>query len=280
MALKDRLKDFIPPFIIKSIRQLRNEKALPEKIYASYADALKDCESTNSYENEDIVGMVYEKTKRLIPQLENGTYLTLDFVNACNLMSLSAFITNKELIVIDVGGACGAHYFYFKKILGNKIPIIWHVVETEAMCKKARAFENTELKFFSDLQAASQGLNKIDLLLSSSTLQYVKDPRAFLINMIKLNASYVLLPRLSLTQEDKDIITVQKSMLSNNGPGALPTGISDREVKYPHTNMKEQDLFDILDKDYTLKIKFADNSGMHTVSGYKIVGYGLFYEKK
>ena len=148
------------------------------------------------------------------------------------------------------------------------------------MCEAAKELENEELKFFNNLSKAANNLKNIDLIISSSSIQYFEDPRKILTEMINTGSHYILLTRLSFTLSDHDIISVQKSLLSQNGFEKLPDGYVDKVIKYPHTNMKELDFKNIIETKYKIKLQFDDQSGVQYINNYQSVGYGLLLERK
>lgn len=148
------------------------------------------------------------------------------------------------------------------------------------MSKAEKVLENEELKFFNDINKAANNFLKIDLIISSGVIQYFEDPRKILTEMINLGADYILLTRLSLTLSAYDVISVQKSLLSQNGFEKLPDGSVDKIIKYPHTNIKEVDFKTIIETKYKIKLQFDDPSGVQHINNHHSVGYGLLLEKK
>jgi hypothetical protein len=88
------------------------------------------------------------------------------------------------------------------------------------------------------------------------------------------------LTRLSLTLSDKEIIFVQKSLLSQNSFEILPYGFRDRIIMYPHTTMKESNFNSIIQTNYMIKLHFDDDSGSQKINNNKCIGYGLLLQKK
>lgn len=69
-------------------------------------------------------------------------------------------------------------------------------------------------------------------------------------------------------------------MLSENGSGRLPIGFTDKEIRYPHTNMCERDFMEIMGENYDLIQKFDEISGIRKVNEEPIVGYGVLFERR
>jgi putative methyltransferase (TIGR04325 family) len=120
----------------------------------------------------------------------------------------------------------------------------------------------------------------VDLLHTSGSLQYVANPRAYLNTLVSIHATHMLFNRLILTQGAHDIITIQESWLSETGPGALPSGMQDRKVRYPCICLQESALYDAIRKDYDIVMTFDDRSGMFPIRGEPIIGAGLLARLK
>jgi putative methyltransferase (TIGR04325 family) len=277
-----RLSDFIPPVVTSLARRVRGSSSPEEVIYPSYAAALRACGSAG-YQEDAIVRVVFEKTVAYRDALANAPAISISSTEAYGMLSLAyrwarTADTEQKLHVVDFGGACGAHYFAFRKLLGNKVRLRWHVVETPAMQAMGRRLENEELRFFDNLDTAASEVGQTDLLYTSGAIQCVDDPYQVLRRMRYSQPRLMLFNRLALTLKDDDLVTVHKSMLSWNGIGALPAGFADREVRYPYTFLSRRRFEESLDG-YRVAIEFDDQSGVHPVGTEPVVGFGRLYER-
>lgn len=148
------------------------------------------------------------------------------------------------------------------------------------MVATAKALENKELKFYDDLNAAKADMGHADLLFSSSTLSYVPDPYAVLAKLVDCGASNIFLTRLPLTHFGQDIVHIQKSRLSANGPGPLPPQMADREVRYPMTAVQKQKVEDILRTRYDIQLAFVEKKDVFWLLGQGLHEYGYFATKR
>jgi hypothetical protein len=83
-----------------------------------------------------------------------------------------------------------------------------------------------------------------------------------------------------LNENARDIVTVQKSFLSLNGPGDLPAGYIDRLIFYPHTTMSFNKFnSSFVNNNYRLEWEFEELSGSHQIRNEKISSKGLLYKK-
>jgi hypothetical protein len=117
--------------------------------------------------------------------------------------------------------------------------------------------------------------NETGELHTSGALQYVRDPRRCLSTLVSSGARRMLFNRLGLTKGPRDVIGVQESWLSWNGPGDLPRGFQDRKVRYPFTFMPESTFYDVVRKNYDVVMSFDDPSGIFPVNDEPIIGLGL-----
>lgn len=272
--------------IAHSIRNFINKplailKSVPAK-YATYADA-KDACLGYGYENEMLVDVVFQKTLNYKNELKSsGSLAALE----ASLQSMIGILlaeletnTNKTINVIDLGGACGAHYFYMRGALGNKKTFRWHVVETPAMVKKAKLFETDELHFFDDISIAKAAFKSdIDYFHSSGAIQYFPEPERTLKEVFSSEARFVMLSRLALSSGRREVIAVQETMLSANGPGPLPIGVQDRLCKYPVIYYPKQKLEELIHEKYSIALRFDEVITNH-IEDQSIITTGYLAER-
>jgi putative methyltransferase (TIGR04325 family) len=272
-------QQLVPPILLPTLRRLRPQTR--KRCYASYQEALRHS-SRDGYENHDLISVVIRKTIRYRDELAAASTPTrVSATSSCTFVGLlAAAQSGRPLHVIDFGGAAGAHYFLARALLPASSALRWVVVETEAMAQAAGTMlACDELTFSSDLQTAADRLLRVDLIHSSGTLQCVEQPYSCLKSLLAVGARHLLLNRLALTRGDHDVITVHESMLSWNGPGAMPDGVTDRKVCYPFVFPQEAEVHRILASAYRRKAEFDDSSGIFPVNNEPIVGLGLLLER-
>lgn len=266
--------EFIPPVLY------RWKNKLTIKEYSSYAKAMDDCTS-DAYQNAELCNMVADKTVLYRNDVKEKPFQ----VSPASLLLLSAIeqyiriYSKKSLNILSFGGACGVHYLEIKSFLPD-ISIQWHVVETAQMVKSAmdRGLNNEELSFVSSMEDITTPL---DFIHSAGALQYVPDPYEFTKRLVQMNARWVVLNRMMLSENNNTIITIQKSALSANGPGKLPRGYIDKIISYPHTIMSYQKFnAAFVDKGYKLEWALDDSSGLLKTKTERIVGKGFLYVRK
>jgi putative methyltransferase (TIGR04325 family) len=273
--MKKFAREIIPPFILKTVKYLLRF----QRTYISYNEALKNCSNPNGYQDDELVRVLVEETKEYLITLDKDPIKLDDQTTVYTLIPFTFLCSRKVINVLDIGGGCGMHFYPLKKVFSNKFKFNWHVVETNALSQAAKVLENDELKFFDNISKAVNSLERIDLIISSGAIQYFEDPRQVLKEIVEVGAEYILLLRLSLSTSNRDIISVQRSLLSQNGYEILPQGYKNKIIDYPHTNMNENDFHQILHTNYITKICLDDKSGVQHINNYPTIGYGLLLEK-
>ena len=201
------------------------------------------------------------------------------------LAIIQSYITEydtKHINIVDFGGAYGTQYFEIRRFISQDINVRWYVIESEEVVKQAlKGDTHKELSFHSSLEEVE---GDIDIIYSSSTLQYVPKPYFFLNLILQKKAKWLFFTRMEYHDGAGDIVTVQKSLLSYNGPGStkLPTGYKDRWVYYPHTAMSLSNFEErIQNGGYELAWNFSmPIIAEKYINEYKLVGKDRLYLRK
>ena len=122
--------------------RLNRENTTELREYESFDAALRD---SDSYEDPRLVEVVKEKTKRYRESLAQKPPITTRQL-VQNLFVLSYVEPQRELSVLEIGGACGASYFETELMLPGRIRH-WSIVETPAMA--AAGESDSKLSFHS-----------------------------------------------------------------------------------------------------------------------------------
>lgn len=268
------IKDLTPPIVVELLKAYKGI-GVSKKLYSSYEEALADCPN-DAYENIELCNMIADKT--VIYKNESNQEPRKIHPNSVHLLlAINQYLTkNEELILLDFGGAAGAHYYEIRHFLPRTLKLRWLVIETSQMVKSAKekGLNNEELDFFDSID---QIKSKIDFVYNSGALQYVSEPYTFIKSLCKLNAGYLFFNRMIFTEENKEIIRIQKTLLSLNGPGKLPKGYTDKGHTYPHTTISWEKFNNILlDNNYEIKWLFDEKSG-DVVKTERLIDRGILY---
>lgn len=250
-------------------------KLVKPKIYNTYSEALQAC-SFSGYDDEEIAKTVYEKTRLHSDDVLFHEHLKKHHAAAYdNLIALIKELNNDVVNILDFGGACGAYYFALRKCLNHRYKLNWFIIEKKAMCKYGKRLENGELKFFEQLEVAKTRMPSIDIFNVSGVLQYVSEPYGLVNSILASNPKYILFSRMCFTLGNRDIVAIQKSMLSWHGVGKLPKDFKDKEIECPITIIQKNKFDEVVRKKYEYQIIFEDNSGLMRVNREQLVNCGV-----
>ncbi len=249
------------------------------KKYNNFLEALSNCINAG-YENSTLCEVVALKTLQYKSTLQTPPFLIKPVQSFLSLVVQHILLenNNQQISVVDFGGACGAHFFETKRFVSNNVFMKWSVVETGEMISHARKhhLESRELQFYNNLNDVSG-----DLAYFSSSIQYVPDPYSTIDLLLSKRFPYILFNRMMLNAaSSEDLIIVQQSWLSANGPGIVDTGIQDRIIKYPHTTLSETKFMKKFEAEYELVFKFDESSGKIEQNNSNIVGGGFLFKRK
>jgi putative methyltransferase (TIGR04325 family) len=270
-------KEFVPP-ILRSLVRKTQPNPPGAQWYASYAAAKAACQG--GYEDAQLIRTVYEKTRLYRDRLASQAPRVCDLSALRLLGGLSLAVTKRDVTVLDFGGACGAHYFLASAVLGDRVRFRWHVIETASMAAVAQGLADDHVEFFASVPQATAGLETIDVVFSSGALQYVPDPYATLTALTQCGAAALFLTRVGLTRQQAEVITIQTSSLRTNGPGALPEGMPDGPVTYPLVFPSQEKVEEIIQRNYSLDIRFEEEQHAYSVGNMGIDMYGYFATRR
>lgn len=232
-----------------------------------------------TYNSKRIAGVVVAKNKQLREDLRSTDYPTLNFVLLRPLIAF-ALTKKRKLNVFDLGGGGGTHYFVAKKFIDSEIELKWAVIETPAMVAEAQSLREPGLSFFENSDSASRHLGIIDIAIASSVFQYLKDPLDALEDFLNLEAQYIFITRTALSNEIAPIFEIQKSRLKDNGPGRMPVGYEDEEIRYPLTVVNKNAFRKILETKYEIICEIEEDTSVHRIGTISIDQFGFLCRKK
>lgn len=121
----------------------------------------------------------------------------------------SAALLKRPLNILDFGGSLGSTYFQVKDFIGNDCCSSWNIVEQEHYvdCGKQN-FENDQLKFHYSIEDCLKE-KKIDLILFSSSVQYLKTPHVLLKKVVDYNFDFIVFDRTAFHHGSADRLTLQ-----------------------------------------------------------------------
>ncbi len=205
-------------------------------LFDSYEQA-RDAASPQGYSNERVTSVVAEKTRiyRDRQARERSPLSPYDLQVLLAVATARGGQAGQDLHVLDVGGACGAHYVAARTCLPS-IPLRWTVVETPAMAEKASALwaDEPRVAFASQLDQAAAALGRVDLVVCCGTLHCVDSPHQLLDQLCGVGAPFLLINRAALSAGRRDLFCVAEHKIGSNGPGPLPAGFEDGAIRYAY----------------------------------------------
>ena len=236
------------------------QEALPPVIFRSIIWLIKNLtratqqKNISSYENLDLVLSVVEKNKIYRNFLALNEF---DLPAVGTILGLSLAQISTSATVVDFGGGGGNHYTIAKKLFPD-IKFDWIIVETAEMARHANeSLGNSEVCWVDSISNVRPKLQAIDLVFSSSALQYTDNPIAKLRELTNIKAKNLFITRTVLAMEViEPEFVLQESKLSSNGPGRQDPN-SNKLVKYPITlcsvNDFKKEILELYEIVFTIK---------------------------
>jgi putative methyltransferase (TIGR04325 family) len=133
-------------------------------------------------------------------------------------VALSRGASGKTVRVLDIGGGFGTGYFRHRPLLAQIGIASWNVLETPALVRaSAELAAEPGLEFGSSLKDALGA--HFDLIIFSSSLQYLPDPRGAFGKALESTASAVLVDRFPVWERHSTAPVVQTTP-RNTFPGS------------------------------------------------------------
>jgi putative methyltransferase (TIGR04325 family) len=258
------VKDLIRPITcrIPLVRRLQGFLSPPPKVtghpshtaYPSFEAAMAECPGRGGYNDAEFADVMFKKTRALAAGRVRDAVHDANAVATLEALQLARATRTR---VLDFGGNCGLHYFLAKQETGQAFK--WAVVEMPLIMTASAPLETEELRFFTDIDSALEWLDgKPALVHSSGAIQYTPEPEMFLSKLVEIEAACLAILRKAVALGPRRV-TVQTSRLRDNGPGELPPGVQDREVRYPLTFISRTSFRNIIGYRYRLVYSSRDD---------------------
>lgn len=270
--MKALLKQWVPP-IIKSLRHHSFRYGWKGN-YKSFEEAKMHCKgydehhileristTTSKVKNEEAAyerdGIVYDEIK------VNTNVLT-------KLLTIAAE-NGSRLTVIDFGGSLGTSYYQHLPFLQHLKELNWCIVEQDHYVKRGKKeFQNEHLKFYYTIEECLVDFPNANMLLMSSSIQYVEKPYEMLCNFQALKIPYLLLDYIGFNHRKQDRITVQH----------VPPCFYGIETSYPCLFFNRHKLYEQLEKDYVKQDEFTYDSDIFYLGWLPFRYEGSFWKLK
>ncbi len=200
----------IPPFLL-AFYQKRHRKYGYFKVYDSWQAAKED---STGYTSDTVIEKVLKgasAVKRGEARYERDSVVFTTSDPAWHLLAPLLWIASQNenrLRVLDFGGALGTTYFQHKDFFAHLKELHWDIVEQEKFVTHGKClFPDAPLSFFSSLEEYH---SHPDIVLLSSSLQYLERPCVALKTIVARAPKYLIFDKTPFCAGKKDFITVQK----------------------------------------------------------------------
>lgn len=235
--------------------------------YNSYAEALEQC---TGYENPIIIEKIEHYTNQNI-RSNNDLLDTRSQQLLASFSYIQAQSSQKKYRVLDFGGALGAHYYTFKKLLPPTLEFEWIVFETPAMSTKGnKDFSNSELSFVTKSDFEEGNITgSFDFIISSSFIQHTDDPLAYFNIIRSFNSPFLLLNRLPFINESEDILSIQY------------VEPSIYEASYPAWFLAEHKWYTYIQEQHDILLRWTvPEDEVYLDNKHKVIGQGMLVQLK
>jgi putative methyltransferase (TIGR04325 family) len=182
-------------------------------------------------------------------------------------LARAATLRGGGLRVLDFGGAFGGLYRQYRAF-GLRTPVQWTVVEQAAYVDAGAAhFQTAELRFSASLDAALAG-TPADVVLLSSVLQYLPEPRAFVQRLADWGPAHMVVDRTPCSALARDVLAVQR----------VPAEIY--RASYPCWIFSRDRLRDAFRPRYDALATFTDGTGSWHASAASFELAGFLFERR
>jgi putative methyltransferase (TIGR04325 family) len=203
-VLKNLVRDFIPPMMLRALRPRAAEPDPPQYgFFGDYASFAEAAAVATGYD----VHSVAERTAASLASFVNGFSLPAIIDSRIQQMhSVFTIIAQKKgrLRVLDVGGAAGVYYFYLSA-LSPWLDLEWTVLELPSVAKACQTLQ-CPIRYVDD---TAQLASTYDVVFASGSLQYFERPYDG-IDLCLTEGRQVILNRVPIHRSDRDIIKVQR----------------------------------------------------------------------
>lgn len=126
----------------------------------------------------------------------------------------------KNSLIVDIGGGLGSLYVNYKNLFLNQ-NFNYHVIEQKKVCETGEQLNsefNLNINYHTNLESIGK---QVDIVICSSFLQYVKNWKGYIKNILSSKPKYIIIDRHPLKETNNGIFV------------QLNTGYYEKEVTYP-----------------------------------------------
>ncbi len=230
----------------------------------------------NGYDSQDLIDVIIKKNNLYSRDLKETNQIPLSAIRTLLPFAVGNF--SDKVTVLDVGGGGGNHY-YEARSATNIENFEWTVLETPKMVKAAEEFlvPNPDLRYIDNIQLVA--MKTFDLIIANSSIQYVKNPLAFLQDLVKVDSTYLYITRTPLSLH-KEYEFNQISKFRDHGPGYFEIYSKKNLVSTRVRIVPKTEFESILNQKYKIKFSIKEESSALHFGDKKFDSHGYFCERK
>lgn len=212
MSLRSRIKPWVPPALLETRRQRLGHVLRFTDGVAEWPEALRQ---SSGYSVDSIIERVAAATREVVAgraRYERDSVLFHEpdyrYPIVTHLLR-AALVNGGRLNVIDFGGALGSTYRQCRPLLDGVDEVRWQVIEQSAFVSIGRSeFTTEELSFVHTIQELTPS-DVPALILLSSVLQYLEHPEPTLTELLRLDATHLVVDRTPFSTHTDDRLCIQ-----------------------------------------------------------------------
>lgn len=212
--VKALLRSLAPPIVVEMVRKLRSRPSFEGPFHSwEEAKSRSDGWDTASITKKTLDSAL--KVKHGLGEFERDGLVRKKIVYSDTILAFLLIVLSKQksgINIIDFGGGLGANFGQNRKILQrlSETSVQWSVVERPVFADLGREhFQNSELKFYSNLTEALSQRPIPDALLFSGSLQMVGEPFPLIDQAIGAGVSTIAFDRLLVGPRDRHDVFIQ-----------------------------------------------------------------------
>lgn len=273
MSIRSALKAITPPVLLQMRRRLLNNGLRFTEVPPDWAQALR---LSTGYSAASIIEQVAAATREVVAgralyERDSVLFYEPDFPYPIATELLRAALANSGCLhVVDFGGSLGSTYRQCRPLLDGLAEVRWQIVEQPGFVSIGQhEFTNSELSFVSTLQELRSS-EVPPLVLLSSVLQYVERPELTLTELLRLDATHLVIDRTPVAKLASHRLCIQHA----------PKNVY--EASYPCWILSRSALHGALEREgWRILAEFENREGrFETASGLEFEFCGLIAERQ
>ena len=207
------MRDWCPPVLLRWLREIICRREIVfEGDFSTWNEASARC---SGYDTQEILTKVLDATLKVSrgeAAFERDSVLFKKIEYEWPVLSglmLGAARNDGKLNVLDFGGALGSSFFQNRYFLKTLREVRWSVVEQAHYVEAGQLYlHNEQLRFYKSIDNCFTE-NKPNVILLSSVLQYLPEPRSTLLSICNAGADIIIIDRTIVNNSYSDRAYVQ-----------------------------------------------------------------------